>query len=104
MERIDGQWIKERLTGKRGEQAQLARHLGISNDKLSKTLRGERRVQESELPLLLEWFQLHLETDQEQQDKDLQEILVEARELNEEGKQILLEHLRLILRAPEYRR
>ncbi|WP_145962944.1 hypothetical protein [Mangrovicoccus ximenensis] len=104
MDRIDGQWIQDRLTGERGERTRLANHLGISLDKLSKTLKGERRIQENEFPLLLKWFNVRLENDKAAPDQDLQEILREARELNEEGRQVLREHLRLILGAPEYRR
>lgn len=56
MEIVDGEWIKRRLTGKRGEKAALARALGIKPDMVTKILTGERQVQPSELGLLLEFF------------------------------------------------
>lgn len=56
MERIDGDWIRQRLAGKRGEQKRLAEALGISEDQMSKTLSGRRNVQPDELPRLLAYF------------------------------------------------
>lgn len=56
MDVIDGNWIKQRLTGERGEQAALARALGITQAKVSLTLKGTRNVQPSEVPKLLEFF------------------------------------------------
>lgn len=56
MEVIDGNWIKERLKGERGEQARLAAAMGIDNDKMSKTLKGLRRVQPDEIPAVLRFF------------------------------------------------
>lgn len=56
MDIIDANWIKSRLSGRHGEQAQLARAMGIDNDKLSKTLRGLRRVQPEEIPAVLAFF------------------------------------------------
>lgn len=53
---IDGEWIKARLTGQRGEKATLARTMGIRTDQLSRILSGERSVQPEELPRLLEYF------------------------------------------------
>lgn len=56
MNHIDAEWIKDRLTGKRGEMAALARAMGIDSDKMSKVMRGERRVQPEEIPGALEFF------------------------------------------------
>lgn len=57
MDVIDGNWIKARLTGERGEQARLAEAMGIDNDKISKVLKGIRRVQPDEIPRVLAFFQ-----------------------------------------------
>ncbi len=65
MEVINGAWIKSRLSGVRGEQAKLARFLGISTDKLSKTLAGGREVQSEEVPKLLEFFNARIVSDDE---------------------------------------
>jgi hypothetical protein len=56
MDKIDADWIKSRLKGKHGERARLAAAIGIDNDKMSKTLRGLRRVQSHEIPLILAFF------------------------------------------------
>jgi len=56
MEVIDGTWIRARLMGRRGEQANLAAHMGISADKLNKVLSGKRNVQPQEVPLVLSFF------------------------------------------------
>lgn len=56
MEVIDGNWIKQRLTGRRGEKTELAQALGISLEKVTKTLSGNRRVQPEEIPKVLEFF------------------------------------------------
>lgn len=56
MDVIDSNWIKARMTGKRGEQARLAEAMGIDNDKMSKVLRGDRRVQPEEIPAVLKFF------------------------------------------------
>jgi hypothetical protein len=56
MDVIDKNWIAARLTGKRGEVADLARAMGVSLDKASKTIKGERKVQASEIPGLLSFF------------------------------------------------
>lgn len=53
---IDGQWIKERLTGRRGEKADLARALQITPERLSKILSGERNIQPNEFIPLLHFF------------------------------------------------
>jgi phage repressor protein C with HTH and peptisase S24 domain len=56
MDVIDGEWIRVRLTGERGEMARLARHMGIDQMKLTKVLKGERRVQPEEIPSVLSFF------------------------------------------------
>ena len=58
MDVIDKNWIAARLTGRRGEVADLARAMGISVDKASKTIKGDRRVQASEIPSVLDFFGL----------------------------------------------
>lgn len=56
MDVIDAKWIRERLLGTRGEQSRLAEAMGIDNDKMSKVLKGKRRVQPEEIPKVLEFF------------------------------------------------
>lgn len=56
MQIINAEWIKQRLTGRRGEQAELARAIGVTPDVVSKILRGERRVQAHEIPKILAHF------------------------------------------------
>lgn len=56
MARIDGQWIEERLAGKRGEKARLADHLDISADKMSKIISGVRRLTADETALVVSFF------------------------------------------------
>lgn len=56
MDVIDGKWIKARLSGKRGAQARLAEHMGISPDQMTKILRGIRRVQPEEIPRVISFF------------------------------------------------
>lgn len=53
---IDGKWIKARLTGRRGEITELANALGISSDKLAKSISGKRNVQPEEVPKLTAFF------------------------------------------------
>ena len=71
MIQIDKEWLSKRLEKKRGEQARLARFLGITNDQMSKTLKGSRRIQPEEIPRLMEFFDVNL---QEHVDPDLAEI------------------------------
>ena len=56
MEIIDGKWIKDRLTGQRGEKAELARHMGVGSDIITKILSGDRRVQPEEIPKVASFF------------------------------------------------
>lgn len=56
MDVIDGKWIAERLTGRRGEKAELARHMGVGPDIITKILSGDRRVQPEEAPKAVSFF------------------------------------------------
>lgn len=56
MDVIDGDWIKARLTGRRGEQSRLAEYIGITKDQMTKTLSGTRRVQPHEIPKVIAFF------------------------------------------------
>jgi phage repressor protein C with HTH and peptisase S24 domain len=56
MDVIDGEWIRKRLPEKRGEKVRLARHMGIEPEKLTRILNGERQVQASEIPKVLDFF------------------------------------------------
>lgn len=60
METIDGAWIKDRLTGRRGEKAALARALGVGPDIVTKLLSDERNVQPAEFIPLLRFFKISL--------------------------------------------
>jgi phage repressor protein C with HTH and peptisase S24 domain len=57
MDHVDADWIKARLTGRHGEQAELAEFIGITPDKLTKILAGRRRVQASEVPRVVAFFE-----------------------------------------------
>lgn len=57
MEVIDRDWIEKRLTGRRGERAELARFMNVKPDIVTKILSGERRVQPEEMPRVLEFFE-----------------------------------------------
>jgi transcriptional regulator with XRE-family HTH domain len=56
MDVIDGNWIKARLSGRRGEQSELARFVGINPDQLTKVLAGRRNVQPAEAPRVVAFF------------------------------------------------
>lgn len=57
MDIIDAEWISQRLSGKRGEKADLARHMGVKPDIVAKILSGERRVQSDEIPSVVSFFE-----------------------------------------------
>jgi len=57
MDVIDGKWISERLTGRRGEKSELAAYIGVGNDVLTKILKGIRNVQPTEAPLVVKYFE-----------------------------------------------
>jgi hypothetical protein len=48
MDVIDANWIKQHLTNRHGELAELSRGTGIGADKITKILKGERRVSAAE--------------------------------------------------------
>lgn len=100
MEVIDGKWIKSRLSGKRGEQTRLAKYLNISTDKLTKTLAGNRNVQPSEVPLLLEFFNENVPLNQD----DQLDIYQQIGRLNTTGQRILRKQLDALLESPEFLR
>jgi len=56
VEDVNGSWLRARITGEGGEQARIARHTGISADKLTGILAGTRRVQAREAPKLYSYF------------------------------------------------
>ncbi len=56
MEVIDGKWIAARLSGRRGEKADLARHMGVGPDIVAKILSGDRKVQPEEAPRAVAFF------------------------------------------------
>lgn len=55
MDVIDGNWIKARLT-KRGEQAELARYLGLTPQKMSAVIKNDRRLTQQEAQGVLRFF------------------------------------------------
>jgi phage repressor protein C with HTH and peptisase S24 domain len=57
MDVIDGEWVLRRMHDVRGERAKLAEYVGISRDKLSKVLKGERQIQPTEAPLFVAYFE-----------------------------------------------
>ncbi|MEL7282133.1 MAG: helix-turn-helix transcriptional regulator [Pseudomonadota bacterium] len=56
MDVIDRQWLLARLTGRRGEQTELAQAMGIDTDKMSKVIAGKRRIQPEEIPRVMAFF------------------------------------------------
>lgn len=57
MEVIDRNWIARRLTGRRGERAELARFMNVKPDIVTKILSGDRRVQPEEIPRVVAFFE-----------------------------------------------
>ncbi|WP_333830983.1 S24 family peptidase [Pararhodobacter sp.] len=57
MDVIDRNWIAKRLTGKRGERAELARFMNVKPDIVTKILSGDRRVQPEEIPQVVAFFE-----------------------------------------------
>lgn len=70
---IDADWIERRLGKEYGERSALARAMGLTSDKLSKILSGERRLQINEATLAKEYF------DQQAADKGAADIAQEAK-------------------------
>ncbi len=57
MEQVNADYIRKHLTGRRGEMADLARAMGIDDSKLSKIMSGNRKVQASEVPAVVGFFE-----------------------------------------------
>lgn len=58
MDMIDADWIQRHLTNRHGELAELSRATGIAADKISKILKGERRVSAAEAVTIHSYFSL----------------------------------------------
>lgn len=67
MDVINAAWINARLTGRHGEKAELAAHVGIDSEKLSKILRGSRKVQIEEAPRFVSYFEGEAESSERRQ-------------------------------------
>lgn len=57
MDVIDRHWLQTRLSGRHGEQRKLADAVGLSPDKITKILKGERAIRAHEIPRFLQYFQ-----------------------------------------------
>ena len=57
MQVIDGHWLRERLSGEHGELKRIADAVGISADKITKILKGERAIRPHEIPKFTAYFQ-----------------------------------------------
>lgn len=57
MELIDANWIKAHLTGRHGELKELADTSGLSPDKITKILNGQRQIKATEAPRIAAFFQ-----------------------------------------------
>lgn len=55
---IDGNWIRARLTGRRGEKKALADAMGLHHSMVSKILEGRRSVKSQEIPKVLAFFKV----------------------------------------------
>lgn len=64
----------------RGEQERLAEAMGINGDKLSKILAGKRRVQSSEVPGAVSFFQQPDEVEWQSLIEDLKKLSPEDQE------------------------
>lgn len=56
MDVIDGDWIRARLSGKRGEKAKLARAMRVESHVVAKILAGKRQVKPKEMPAVVAFF------------------------------------------------
>jgi transcriptional regulator with XRE-family HTH domain len=56
METIDGNWVRARLRHKHGELRELAEAVGLSADKITRILKGERTIKAYEAPRFIEYF------------------------------------------------
>lgn len=81
MDVVDAEWIKAKLSGRHGEQARLAERMGIDQDKLSKILKGVRRVQAAEVPRVVAFFEDQSEEPENKVPKlEIADLASEARE------------------------
>lgn len=101
METIDGKWIKARLTGRHGEKAELARHMQIETDRLSKILAGKRAVRPEEVPRLLSYFNERI-VPADHPDVDKADLLARLDRLNTAGRRMMLRQLEVALSTPEF--
>lgn len=103
MSTIDRHWIKSRLGPMgRGAQARLASHMRIRPDQLSKILRGEREIQQDELPRVLSFFNARIVEDDAEAERA--EILKGAALLNNDGLRLLQKQLNEMLQTPALRK
>ena len=58
MPKIDGNWIRDRLKGERGEVARLADALGMDKNKLAKVMSGTRALTADETVSVLTFFRI----------------------------------------------
>ena len=65
MTMITPDWLREQLSAERGLQSRLAEYLGLSADKMSKTVKGERRIQAAEAVKIAEFFSVSDRSDLE---------------------------------------
>lgn len=86
---IDGEWIRTRLTGKRGEKARLAEALGVTADVVSKILNGARQVSAEEADKLRAYFGEAAVT------PDEAALLAAFRAASEDRRRLAVEFLRL---------
>lgn len=61
MQVIDGTWLRSRLSGDHGEQKRLAAAVGITADKITKILKGERTIRAHEIPRFVAYFSTQIE-------------------------------------------
>lgn len=57
METIDADWIKQRLSGARGEKTRLAEAMGVDTHVVSKIINGTRQVHITEAPKIVRFFE-----------------------------------------------
>ena len=56
MDVIDGKWIEARLSATHGARKALADAIGLTPDKITKIMKGERAVKAHEIPLVMRYF------------------------------------------------
>lgn len=57
MKVYDSLWLKELIGGRRGVQAELAREIGVSPDKITRILNGDRKIQVEEISKIIGFFE-----------------------------------------------